>query len=76
MDAGLIGIGVTVCFTTIAGIVWAVRIEGRVNGHDALFIERKDQAEERQEDIKSRLVRIEQKLDNANTAQATKDIRR
>lgn len=75
MDAGIISIGVTVCFTTLGGIIWAVRMEGRINGHDRLFEERKDQAEERQDDIKSRLVRIEQKLDNARVESATKAIR-
>ncbi len=44
-------------------IVWGVRQEGRLNGHDRLFEERKDQADERHDDIQERLVRIEDKQD-------------
>ena len=47
----------------LAGIVWAVRLEGRVNSHDTLFVERQSQQVERDSDIKNRLVRIENKLD-------------
>ena len=75
MDAGLIGIGVTVCVTAIGGIVWGVRLEGRVNGHDNLFKERKELADERQDDIKDRLIRIEAKLDNHEMAKATRTMK-
>lgn len=51
--------------TVACGVVWAVRLEGRVNGHDTLFEERKAAQIERDLDIKNRLVRIETKLDNA-----------
>ena len=54
----------------VSGIVWAVRVEGRVNGHDRLFEERdKLHAErdknllERHDELSRRLERIEQKID-------------
>jgi hypothetical protein len=47
----------------IGVVVWAVRIEGRINGHDQLFVEKDKLADERHEDIKARLIRIEDKLD-------------
>lgn len=49
----------------LAGLIWGVRLEGRVNAHDQLFEERKQLANERHEDVKDRLERIEQKLDRA-----------
>jgi len=55
--AGLTGLG---------GIIWGVRLEGRVNGHDTLFLERQRNQDERDDDIRNRLVRIEQKLDRSN----------
>lgn len=47
-------------------IIWAIRLEGRVNGHDKLFEEREKQACERHEDLVGRLDRIERKLDASN----------
>lgn len=50
--------------TALVGITsWNVKLQGRVNGHDTLFEERKVQADERHDDVKERLVRIERKLD-------------
>lgn len=49
----------------VGGIVWAVRLEGRINVHDTLLRERKDQQDERWEEVKARLERIESKLDGA-----------
>lgn len=49
----------------VAGIVWGVRLEGKVNEHTSLFGERKQQQDERHEDLKARLERIESKLDTA-----------
>lgn len=48
-----------------AGVLgWAIRQEGRINGHDKLFIEREKQADDRHDDIKARLVRIETGIDS------------
>ena len=69
-----IGILTTAILSLIGGIVWAIRLEGLVKQHDQLFIERKDQSDERQKaasdrldelksELKERLVRIESKLD-------------
>ena len=58
----------------IVGVTaWSIRQEGRINGHDKLFDERKAQDTLRQEhsndrhaEIKERLTRIESKLDRLN----------
>lgn len=54
----------------VGGVVWAVRLEGRVNIQDKLFVEREKQLTARQEadterhtDLKDRLVRIEAGID-------------
>ena len=63
---GLVGLGVTMV-TGIVGITtWNVKLQGRLNEHDRVMEEREKQADERHEDLKSRLVRIETKLDSAN----------
>ena len=54
---------ITLCLAAVGGVVWLVRLEGRVNGHDDTFVEREKQQTERHEDLKERLVRIETKLD-------------
>ena len=69
-----IGILIAAITALIGGVVWAIRLEGLVKQHDQLFIERKDQSDERQKassdrldelksELKERLVRIESKLD-------------
>lgn len=52
--------------TIVGGIVWAVRLEGRVNAHQTLFEEREKLTIQRHADLQARLIRIEQKLDRAN----------
>ncbi len=65
-------LGTTWFVTFVAGLVWAIRQEGRLNAHDALFDERDAQADERHSDLKQRLTRIEEKIDTAReTALAT-----
>ena len=69
MDFTLLGIGASLCgtiATAASGVVWAVRQEGRINAHDQLFVTREKVADERHEDLKERLERIERKLDKAN----------
>ena len=55
----------------ITGLVWAIRLEGKVNAHEQLFVEREKQAlakneadSDRHDELKDRLVRIESKLDS------------
>lgn len=52
---------------TVGAVVWGVRLEGRINGHDTLFIERDKQAASNHTDLKERLERIERKLDQATS---------
>ena len=47
-------------------VAWAVRVEGRVNGHDKLFEEREKALMERHVELQYRLGRIEGKLDQLN----------
>jgi hypothetical protein len=49
-------------------VVWAIRLEGRVNTGEALAVERNTHYTERDTDIRERLTRIEDKLDNAAIA--------
>lgn len=60
-----------IAMTGIGGVVWGVRIEGRVNGHQQLFEEREKQHDDRHEDMKQRLTRIESKLDKLNGTHRT-----
>lgn len=55
--------------TVIAGVIWAVRQEGRLNAHDALFDEREKQAQERHDALSDSLERIEKKLDRVTEVQ-------
>jgi Tfp pilus assembly protein PilO len=66
----LIGILITLSTACVSGIVWAIRLEGKVSEHDQLFQERKEQAKVqndastgRLDDLKDHLIRIENKLD-------------
>lgn len=62
MFSGLVALSVAV----FGVAVWSVRQEGRINAHDQLFQEREKQETTRFEDVKTRLARIEQKLDSLN----------
>ena len=60
----------TLALACISGIVWTIRLEGKVNEHDQLFVEREKQTKarndadsERLQDLKDHLIRIESKLD-------------
>lgn len=57
------GILITVVLTCVGAIVWAVRVEGRVNGHDKVFIDLSKLLDERHTAITTRLERIEAKID-------------
>ena len=47
----------------LTGVVWLIRLEGRVADHDMLFREREKLTDERHDELKERLTRIEVKLD-------------
>jgi len=57
------GFLLTLGVTFVGAVVWAVRIEGRVNAQEKLTEEREKHLDERHEEITARLVRIENKLD-------------
>jgi 2-polyprenyl-6-methoxyphenol hydroxylase-like FAD-dependent oxidoreductase len=59
---GLAGLGVTIVAQGAAGLIWAIRQEGRVNAHDQLFDEREKRADERHEEILARMDRFERLL--------------
>lgn len=61
---------ITLGLAGLGGVVWAIRLEGKVSEHDQLFAEREKQSSERQKaaadrheelknELKERLVRIE-----------------
>ena len=50
-----IGFGATV----LSGVVWAIRQEGRINLHEHLLVAREQRLDERHEELKVRLDRIE-----------------
>lgn len=47
-----------------AAIVWSIRQEGRINGHDTLFEEREKSQSREYSTIVARLDRIESKVDD------------
>jgi hypothetical protein len=75
----IIDTGIIFAASTVIGslVVWSIRQEGRINGHDKMFIANEEAGEkmaevlaavaiERHEALQSRLVRIETKLDTLN----------
>ena len=58
-------LGIIGAYTSI--VVWGVRLEGRINGHDVKFAEREKSADDRHVDLIRRLERIERKIDNGNS---------
>ena len=59
------GVLIAVTLAGVGAIVEVVRLEGRLNGHDTLFGEREKAGDDRHEDLKDRLERIEHKLDES-----------
>ena len=54
---------VTISLSVIAGIVWLVRVEGRINIHEAVCAERYRQLEARHQEATKELRSIDHKLD-------------
>ena len=69
------GLLLTLALAVIGGIVWAVRIEGRVNGHQTLFEERDKQAEDRYTSLLRQLTRIESDQDRSDIRLDRADLR-
>mgnify|MGYP001577880954 CR=1 FL=1 len=59
------GILMAVVLAGVGAVVEVVRLEGRLNGHDTLFVEREKLTEATHKDLTARLVRIETKLDES-----------
>lgn len=55
----------TIGLTILGAVVAVIRLEGRVNAHDGLFIEREKLTELQHVDVTDRLTRIEAKLDQS-----------
>ena len=55
--------------TALAGIVWAVRQEGRISLHERLLVERERSADERHGELKERLERIEAAVERLRRGQ-------
>ena len=66
MVSEVYGLAVTSVSIIVGVVVWCVRLEGRINGHDTLFTEREKQSDDRWEEVIRRLDRIEKKQDAGN----------
>jgi hypothetical protein len=65
------GLILSALVSCVGAIVWAIRVEGKVNGHDRLFeerdrltVERDKNLSDRHKDLSDRLDRIERKIDS------------
>ncbi len=65
MTTALATVVITGVLACIAGVVWLVRLEGRVNGQDLLLKERKEQVEAAFSEIKQSLQEIKDSIKQA-----------
>ena len=70
MDA-VIGAGATVFMAALGGLVWLIRLEGRINVQDALRTELHDRLTGFEERVYATLNRIEEKLDDTISRRST-----
>lgn len=64
MDAqSIVGIIVAIAVPAILGVVWLIRLEGRVNTHERGCEERQKSLDERHDAMSKKLDHIDQKLD-------------
>lgn len=49
----------------LMGVIWGIRLEGRVDGHQTLFDEREKRDEIWHDDLTAWLTRVEAKLDRS-----------
>lgn len=61
MDA--IGAGLTIVTAFLGGVIWLIRLEGRVNTHEAECSQRQKRADERHGEMTAKLTKIDEKLD-------------
>lgn len=64
MDIGTLGSLVGIGTVAVGSVIWSIRQEGRINGHDTLFSERAVLQDTQYNNIVSRLDRIEDKVDD------------
>ena len=57
------GILLSLATILIGGVAWAVRVEGRVNTHERMFLDREKSGMMMYTEIQQRLTRIEAKVD-------------
>ena len=70
MDA-VIGAGVTVFIAALGGLVWLIRLEGRINVQDALRNGLHDRLNGFEQRVYITLERIEEKLDDTISRRST-----
>jgi hypothetical protein len=63
LTPAVVALGFTLLSAFVGGIVWFVRLEGRVNQLEKLFSVRDKYLDERHNEVKVALVRIDTKLD-------------
>lgn len=61
------GILITITLSCIGAVVWAVRVEGRVNGHDKAFIDLDKLLNERDEGLNKLLEERDQRTSERHT---------
>lgn len=57
------GFTIPVGLSCLGGLIWAIRLEGRVNGQELIQAERNRTANERHEEVLKRFDRLEGKID-------------
>ncbi len=67
MDLSLLTLGVTLATTVGGGVIWGIRLEGRVNGQRELFDQRGAYQDIQYSEIKQRFDRTDQKIDKVDT---------
>ena len=75
MDA-VIGAGATVFIAALGGLVWLIRLEGRINVQDALRNGLHDRLNGFEQRVYITLERIEEKLDDTISRRSTERTRR
>ncbi len=70
MDS-FIGAGVTLVLAALGGVIWLIRLEGRINMQDALRTELHDRLTGFEGRVYATLNRIEEKLDDTISRRST-----
>lgn len=64
MDAAVAGVIVAAAVPVLTAGVWLLRLEGRINTHEAACDQRQKKLDERHEHITQGITRIDSKLDS------------